>query len=203
MTSRPAQVVMTGVANMASIRAGLQRAGLSSELSADAAAIRQAERVVLPGVGAFAAGMQRLRDAGLVEVLRQRIVEGRPMLVICLGLQLLCRGSEESPGVEGLGVVDAVAKRFPGHVRVPQLGWNQVVPAKDCRLLRGGYAYFANSYRVPDPPAGWSFAMSHHGGSFVSALERGSVLACQFHPELSTSWGHELLSRWIKATAPC
>jgi glutamine amidotransferase len=80
---------------------------------------------------------------------------------------------------------------------VPQLGWNEVVPEPDCRLLRPGFAYYANSYRLESVPAGWSGALSDHGGSFVGALERGSVLACQFHPELSSRWGADLIESWL------
>ena len=91
----------------------------------------------------------------------------------------------------------AFARRFGEGVRVPQLGWNQIVPAAECQLLRGGYAYFANSYRLIEPPPGFAVATADHGGPFVAAIERGPLLACQFHPELSGAWGIELLRRWI------
>ena len=161
--------------------------------------------MVLPGVGAFAAGMARLRQLRLVEALRARLAAGRPTLAICLGLQLLCEASEESPSVEGLGVLAARITRFEGDVRVPQLGWNQVVPNAACQLLEEGHAYFANSYRLVDAPDGWRAARTDHGGPFVAALERDALLACQFHPELSGAWGAALLSRWLgrAEAAPC
>ena len=153
---------------------------------------------MLPGVGAFGAAMQRLVAAGLVDVLAERVRAGRPLLAICLGLQLLCESSAESPGVRGLGVVPGRVTRFDTGLRVPQLGWNFIKPEPACSLLTSGHAYFANSYRLTDTPAGWSAASAEYGGPFVAAFERGSVLACQFHPELSGRWGLQLLRRWLE-----
>jgi imidazole glycerol phosphate synthase glutamine amidotransferase subunit len=143
--------------------------------------------------------MDRLAELGLVEVLRARIAAGRATLAICLGLQVLASASTESPGTEGLGLVPDTVTRFPDGVVVPQLGWNRVTAGPGCRLLADGAAYFANSYKLDAVPAGWAGATSHHGGPFVAALERGAVLACQFHPELSGDWGHGLVARWIAA----
>lgn len=193
-------MVKTGSANLASVLAALARAGAEAELSQDAGAVAAAARLVLPGVGAFGAAVERLRTAGLYEVLARRIREGRPTLAICLGLQLLAEESEESPGTKGLGVIPGKVRRFPANVRVPQLGWNRVQPDGSCHLVSTGYAYYANSYRLETPPPNWSTALSLHGGPFVAALEKGAVLACQFHPELSGAWGASLLSRWLEAT---
>lgn len=190
-------VVRTGIANLASVLAGLTRAGGRPRVSEDPEQLVAAERVVLPGVGAFGAGMETLRAGGLVEAVKKRIAAGAPTLAVCLGLQLLGETSEESPGVAGLGVWTGQARRFPDSVRVPQFGWNQVEPKSSCRYLRAGYAYFANSYRLVESPAGWEPAFSEHGGPFVAALEKGEVLACQFHPELSGAWGRDLLERWV------
>ena len=191
-------VIRTGTANTASVLAGLSRAGAEPRLTSRAADIRDAGHVVLPGVGAFAAAMEALTtDDDLADAIRARVEDGRPTLCVCVGLQLLCESSEESPGVTGLGVVAGTARRFSGGVRVPQLGWNEVVPGEGCRLLTAGHAYFANSYRLVAAPAGWSAAMTDHGGPFVAAFERGAVVACQFHPELSGAWGLELLRRWL------
>lgn len=194
-------VVRTGVANLASVLSGLRKAGAEPHVSDDPSAVRAAGAVVLPGVGAFAAGVEVLSARGLGAAIADRVRAGRPLLAVCLGLQLLLEASEEGPGVSGLGVVPGEARRFEEAegVRVPQLGWNLVAPGEGCALLREGYAYFANSYRLVDPPAGFSCAMSSHGGPFVAAFERGPVLACQFHPELSGAWGIDLLRRWVAA----
>lgn len=198
-------VVRTGVANLASILAGLRRVGATPELTESARQIREAERVVLPGVGAFGAVMARLHELGLIEAVRERILAQRPTLAICLGLQVLAESSEESPGVAGLGILPAQVTRFPETVRVPQLGWNRITARSGCRLLESGYMYFANSYRLSAPPQGWSVATAPHGGDFVAAIERGPVLACQFHPELSGQAGIALLERWFTAKGgdPC
>ncbi len=189
-------VVATGTANLASVLAGLRRAGADPQTTRDPDVVAASDHVVLPGVGALAAAMDQLQGDGLDEALRARITEGRPTLAICLGLQVLLEGSDESPDVPGLGLVDGRATRFSGDIRVPQLGWNQVEP-DGCRLLEPGYAYFAHSFRLESAPDGWSAAYTDHGGRYVSALERGAVLACQFHPELSGAWGLALLRRWL------
>lgn len=191
-------IVRTGVANVASVQAAFERLGAEVILSDDPMIIRDAAHVVLPGVGAFGAGMERLRALALDAPLIARIEAGRATLAICLGLQLLAEQSEESPGVAGLGVLPTRVTRFEGtSVRVPQLGWNKVEAQAGCTFLRDGYAYYANSYKLDAIPDGWSGAMSEHGAPFVAGIERGKVLACQLHPELSGSWGHDVLSRWL------
>lgn len=190
-------IISTGTANLASVIAGLERAGARARVTANAADVATAQRAVLPGVGAFGAAMGELERAGLVDAVRERVLAGKPTLTICLGLQLLCESSEESPGVKGLGVLPVGVKRFAGAMRVPQLGWNTVEPGAGCRLLQPGHAYFANSFHVAAAPAGWNVAWTDYGGRFVSAVEKGHVLACQFHPELSGEWGLALLRRWL------
>jgi imidazole glycerol-phosphate synthase subunit HisH len=196
-------VVDTGTANLASMMAALTRCGAKPEPCRDPAVVRAAERVVLPGVGAFAAGMERLRACDLVGALAERVAAGRPLLCVCLGLQLLCAASDESPGVAGIAVIADTVHRFTARAGerliVPQLGWNLVEPAPGCRVLERGHAYYANSYRLEKIPKDWNGATTDHGGPFVAALERGAVLACQFHPELSGPWGHALLGRWLEA----
>ena len=198
-------VVRTGTANIASVLAGLRRAGAEARVSSDPRDVETARRAVLPGVGTVSAAMQRIDGAGLAGPLRQRILDGRPTLCVCLGLQLLASGSEESPDVLALGIVPGRVTRFTGGVRVPQLGWNRIEAGEGCRLLEDGHAYFANSYKLDETPEGWCAATADHGGRFVAAMERGSVLACQFHPELSGAWGLDLIRRWLAAgeEAPC
>ena len=199
----PVAVVRTGTANLASVLAGLRRAGAEPFLTDSPSDIEQAPRLILPGVGAFAAAMEALRTGGLVEPLKARIAADKPTMTICLGLQLLAKTSEESPGEEGFGIVDAEVKRFPTTVRVPQLGWNKIQPVGDCKLLSEGYVYFANSYRIPEVPEGWNGAVSEHAGTFVAALEKNNLLACQFHPELSGKFGAALLEKWVQGGAAC
>ena len=191
-------LVQTGTANIASVRAALQRLGGEPVPAETPAQILSASHLVLPGVGAFGAAMQNLEQAGLVEALRTRLQKGSPTLVICLGLQLLAETSEESPGVKGLGIVSGSITRFSDELRVPQFGWSSVNATEQCHYLHSGYSYFANSYCMRDIPEGWDVALSDYGGKYVAAMERDGVLACQFHPELSGAWGHGLISRWLE-----
>ena len=202
MTAPTVYICQTGIANTASVAAAFKRLGTQPLLCGDGATLRAAKLVVLPGVGAFGAGMKQLNEVGLAAVIRDRITAGCPTLAICLGLQLLAECSEEAPGVGGIGAVTGSVERInktdDPKVRVPQLGWNSVEPDAGCQLLRAGYAYFANSYALYSAPVDYQAAYTDHGGRFVAALERGAVLACQFHPELSGRWGQELLGRWLE-----
>ena len=195
-------IVDSGVANLASITSGLGRLGASVAVTRDPAAVRQAPRVVLPGVGAFGAGMGALRAGGLDGAIRDVAASGTPLLGICLGMQLLCQASDETPGVPGLGVIAGGCRRLPADVRVPHLGWNTVTAQSGGGLVATGVAAFANSYALRDAPAGWTAAWTTHGVPFVAALERLGVLACQFHPELSGAYGAALLQRWLMGAKP-
>lgn len=194
-------IVRTGTANLASVAAAIERAGCAARLSDDPGELAAAARLVLPGVGAFGPVAARLDELGLREPLLRRIADGRPTLAVCLGLQLLATASEESPGARGLGALPATVTRFAAGLRVPHLGWNRLAAGAGCRLLEDGEAYFANSYKLDAVPEGWRGATAEHGAPFVAALERGAVLACQFHPELSGAWGQRLVERWLAATA--
>lgn len=190
-------IVPTGTANIASVMAAFRRLGAQPRVSESAAEVVAAPHVMLPGVGAFAASMARLAEHGLDVALRERIAADRPTICICVGHQLLFETSDESPGVRGLGIAPGHVGRFTGDVRVPQFGWNEVQPAEDTRLLESGYAYFANSFRATAAP-GWTIAFATHGGRYVAAMERGNVIGCQFHPELSGAYGEALLSRFLE-----
>jgi len=192
-------VIRTGLANLASVLVGLRRAGAEPFATEDPKDVRDASHVELPGVGAFGAAMEHLEATGMADAVRERIAAGRPTLAICLGLQLLGESSEETPGVRGLCAVPTKIVRLPDTVRVPHFGWNDVAPAPECTLLTPGHAYFANSYCCPAVPPGWNAALTTHGVAFVAAMERGPLLACQFHPELSGDWGNALIARWLKA----
>jgi imidazole glycerol phosphate synthase glutamine amidotransferase subunit len=166
-------------------------------VSAAPARIVEASHVMLPGVGAFAASMARLIAVGADVALVERLAADRPTIAICVGHQLLFETSDESPGGRGLGFVEGHVGRFPEMVRAPQFGWNEVEAGEAAVLLESGHAYFANSYRAVEAP-GWRVAWADHGGRFVAAMERGNLLGCQFHPELSGAYGAALLSRFME-----
>ena len=192
-------IVPTGTANLASVMAAFRRLGAEPQVAEHAEDITHATHVMLPGVGAFGISMARLREQGLDDAVRERVLADRPTICICVGHQLLFESSEESPGSTGLGVIPERIGRFGAGVRVPQFGWNLVRPAEGCNLLEEGYAYFANSYRALAAP-GWNVAQAEHGGAYVAAVELGNVIGCQFHPELSGAYGSALLSRFLELT---
>ena len=190
-------IVPTGTANLASVEAAFGRLGAKTTVALDPGVILDASHVMLPGVGAFGASMAPLVESGADKALKARIEADGPTLCICVGHQLLFEASEESPGVAGLSVIEGRIERFSEGVRVPQFGWNEVEAGADCNLLDSGYAYFANSYRATEAP-GCRVATATHGGRFVAAIERGNLIGCQFHPELSGHHGAALLSRFLE-----
>lgn len=221
--SRPdVYIAATGAANLASIGAGLERAGARPIVTDDPARIASARLAVLPGVGAFGPAARRLEETGLADAFRARMNSDLPVMGICLGMQLFFEESAEAPGIKGLGLLPGRIARFSGDLPLPQLGWNRVRAAKHAEtygsdaesedsvktgtcnasgfLVRDGWAYFANSYRLASIPAGYRAALAEYGEPFVAALENetGSVLLCQFHPELSGLWGSALIARWIE-----
>jgi imidazole glycerol-phosphate synthase subunit HisF len=191
-------IVDSGVANLASIASAFRRLGANVLVTGDAGAVRDAPRVVLPGVGAFGAGLGALRARQLDRAVSQAVARGTPLLGVCLGMQMLCEASEEAPGVAGLGIISGTCRRLPQDVRVPHLGWNAVTAA-GAGLVATGVAAFANSYALREAPAGWIPAWTTHGVRFVAALQKSGerLLACQFHPELSGAYGAALLERWL------
>lgn len=194
------QIINTGVANIRSLQAAFDRIGVDWSLTEDGSIVDSASHVVLPGVGAFGAAADSLDRLQIRESIQNRLLQPeKSTLCICLGLQLLCNGSEESESHQGLGIIDATIERFSDNVAVPQLGWNAVVPHESCqeKLFESGEAYFANSFRMGHPPDGWDYATTDYDGGFVSCVWRDKTLACQFHPELSGTWGQALLKGWV------
>ncbi len=194
------QIINTGVANIRSLQAAFDRLAEPWQLTDDAQEIKSASHVVLPGVGAFAAAVESIDRLNLRETIVNRLRHpDSPTLCICLGMQLLAESSDESQSARGLGIIPHQIKRFGNHLAVPQLGWNQVAPQSD-GPYETGEAYFANSFRLENPPEGWGFAQTNYGENFVSSIWRGRTLACQFHPELSGRWGQQVLRNWINGT---
>ena len=191
----PVFYVDTGVANLASVTAAFARLGRRCA-EANSRDVDAAELLVVPGVGNYGAAVRTLQQRGLFEPLRRRVQRGRPTLGICLGMQLMCSGSEEAAQAPGIGALPGSLRRFPAGVRAPQMGWNRV--ASNGGAVPDGVAYFANSYALPAQSSpGWQLASCRHGVDFVAAAQRGAVLLCQFHPELSGRYGADLLRGWL------
>jgi cyclase len=194
----PLIVVRTGTSNAASIFACLRRAGFAPEWASEPEQVQHAAFVMVPGVGTFGDALAGIRSSGMEEVLKERVRSLRPTFFICVGIQLLARTSEESPGVTGLCLLDTDVVRLPPTVLVPQHGWNEVLPCSVGAQVMNtrGAAYFSNSFCIRAPPSGWWHSSTTHGYTFCSSIERGPVCATQFHPELSSAFGHDIIKRW-------
>lgn len=191
-------VIDYGVGNLYSVEKAFAQLGAEAVVTSDPAVIAGADKVVLPGVGAFGDCMNNLAEYNLIEVIRQVIARGTPFLGICLGLQLLFAGSEEDPGVPGLGILPGMVRKIvaPG-LKIPHMGWNSLDFHAPSPLFAGlpqaPYVYFVHSYHaVPDDPA-LITASTDYGGSVTAAVGRGRLQAVQFHPEKSGAVGLQIL----------
>ncbi len=191
-------LVDAGGTNIGSVRYALQRLGVDAALTADAASIRAADKVILTGVGAAGPGMKRLRELGLVDLLRSLT---QPVLGVCLGMQLLCAHSEEGD-TECLDLIPASVRRFSEALgsRIPHMGWNRLVAQQPHPLLVGlgadDQAYFVHSYAVP--LGDYSLATTDYGGEFSSVIARDNFYGMQFHPERSATVGARLLQNFLE-----
>jgi imidazole glycerol-phosphate synthase subunit HisH len=193
--------------NAPSVSYALTHLGLDHRLVATPEALRSADRLVLPGVGAARATLDSLYGADLVDGLHERVLrDGVPFLGICIGLQVLFEHSEEGD-VEGLGWIPGVVRRFPDSVRVPQIGWNAVRPTRAHPVTDGlgdsAHCYFVNSYYCEPADPGDLLAVTEYGSPFCSVAARGNVLATQFHAEKSGPLGLGLLERFADWEPRC
>jgi glutamine amidotransferase len=198
-------VVDYGIGNLRSAEKALQHLGADAALTSERHDIERADAVVLPGVGAFGACMAALRTAGLEAVTRAAATDGRPFLGICIGMQMLFEGSDESPEVDGLGVVAGRVTRLPESERLPQIGWNtlDVTPGSEvcAQLPEPAWLYFVHSYAPEPDDDGVVGAWCVYGRRFAAAIEQGPVWATQFHPEKSGDVGLRLLRNFVEAAA--
>ena len=203
-------VVDYGMGNLRSVSKALESLGASVRVSSDAADVNQADKLILPGVGAFPAAMRELAARGLVEPVKAAIAKGTPYLGICLGLQLLLEQSDEGGGAAGLGILQGRVRRFATNgsgLKVPHMGWNQIVRSpksevrSGCPLLRdisdGSFVYFVHSYYAEPADSSVTALETDYGGRFASMVWRKNLYATQFHPEKSQAVGLKLLKNFI------
>ncbi len=198
-------VVDYGMGNLRSVSKALESLGASVRVSSRPEDITGADKVILPGVGAFPAAMRELRQRGLAEPVKAHIGSGKPYLGICLGLQLLFERSEEGGGAEGLGVLKGSVKRFTAQppLKIPHMGWNSVTRrvSRDCPLLHGvadgSFVYFVHSYYAEPTDRAVVVLESEHGERFAAMAWRERLFATQFHPEKSQAVGLRLLQNFV------
>lgn len=200
-----------GIGNLRSVQKALEAVGAQVVLSADPADVTRADKLVLPGVGAFGDGMAGLQDGGWVLRLLEAAARGVPLLGICLGMQLFFERSDESPGVPGLRLLPGAVRRFPpnlvgadaARLKIPHTGWNQLWPLVASPLLAGlepgAYAYFNHAYYCAPVQAGDVLAESDYGLRFAAVVGRANLFGVQFHPEKSQAVGLRILRNFVES----
>ncbi len=189
--------------NLRSVQKAFEVCGAKVTISSQASVISRADKIVLPGVGAFGEAMRELKKLGLISILKDKIRKGTPYLGLCLGLQLLFEKSEEGR-TPGLGIISGEVRRFKGDFKIPHMGWNTLnVKTKNCAILKGlkkeEYFYFVHSYFAEPKDKSWIAATTPYGGKvFCSAIAKDNLFATQFHPEKSQTSGLKIIRNFIQ-----
>ncbi|MBQ2987401.1 MAG: imidazole glycerol phosphate synthase subunit HisH [Tyzzerella sp.] len=190
--------------NIKSVEKALQKLNAEVVITKDANEILNADKVILPGVGAFGDAMANLRKYGLDKVIHQVVEKGTPFLGICLGLQLLFERSDETPGAIGLGILEGEVLRIPDkdNLKIPHMGWNSLHLQNQGRLFKGlseqSYVYFVHSYYLKAKDEKIVKATTNYSVNIHASVEKGNVFACQFHPEKSSEVGLQILRNFVE-----
>ena len=196
-------IIDYGAGNLHSVKNALDFLGAESVITSDAEEILKADRVILPGVGAFGDAMESLEKKGLISVIKKAALSGKPFLGICLGMQLLFSESEESPNVKGLDIFKGRIVKIPDRgLKIPHIGWNSLTLKKESKILSGlgdePYVYFVHSYYLEAEDKGVISAAAEYGEELSVAIERENIFATQFHPEKSGKTGLKILKNFIE-----
>ena len=197
-------IIDYGAGNLASVKKAFDHIGAKSVITSDRETVLAAEGVVLPGVGAIGFAMDKLKDAGMDEVVKAVAAKGTPLLGICLGMQMFLDESEESFGgednVNGLGLIKRTVRKFPSSIglKIPQIGWNDLQDVTGSILSEGDYVYFVHSYYCDLENASDVAAYTTYGIKYCCALEKDNIFACQFHPEKSGEAGLNILRKFVR-----
>ena len=189
--------------NVKSVEKALEFLGAEAVLTRDPKVLLNADKVILPGVGAFGDAMKRLEEYGLIPIISQIVEKKTPFLGICLGLQLLFDASEESPGVQGLGLLHGTIRRIPDApgLTIPQIGWNNLSYPNPGRLFQGipegSFVYFVHSYYLDAEDKSIVTATTPYGVTVEASVEKENLFACQFHPEKSSDTGMQILRNFL------
>lgn len=195
-------VIDYGAGNLRSVENALNELHASFEITSKADDLERASAILLPGVGHFGQMMRSLERLNLVKPLRAAIQKGVPYLGICLGMHALFEGSDEAPGLEGLGIFRGQIRRFPEGMKVPHMGWNALSLRAGARMFEGvgtnPFVYFAHSYYLPLNELANGAATADYGFSFVAAVEQNEIFGTQFHPEKSGELGLRMLRNFVR-----
>lgn len=196
-------IIDYGMGNLFSVEKAFAKLGADVVVSRDAAVIAKADKVVLPGVGAFGDCMKNLAEYGLIDVIKDFADSGKPFLGICLGLQLMFEGSEETPGVTGLGIFKGMVRKINApELKIPHMGWNSLLLGTASSLFKGlpenSYVYFVHSYQAVPEDDQLITAYCEYGEKVTAAVGRGNVQAMQFHPEKSSGTGMKILQNFVE-----
>ena len=190
--------------NIKSVEKAMHLLGQEVKITRDRDEILKADKVILPGVGAFGDAMGKLHQYHLVDVIKEVVAKGTPFIGICLGLQLLFESSDETPGVEGLGILKGKILRIPDAegLKIPHMGWNSLKFPKEGRLFKGlpedSYVYFVHSYYLEAEDESIVTATTEYSTLIHASVEQGNVFACQFHPEKSSDVGIQILKNFVE-----
>ena len=195
-------IIDYGVGNLFSLRSSFAAIGAEAFVSGDPAELAKADRLILPGVGAFGDAARKLRDSSLDVFVKEQAASGKPLMGICLGMQLLFEKSYEYGEHEGLGLlkgqVVGMSGRLPAELKIPHMGWNALQLTKPAKLLQdGSYVYFVHSFYAENC-AGSIAAVTDYGIPITAAVEQGNIFGCQFHPEKSGNVGLEILKKFCE-----
>jgi len=201
-------IVDYGMGNLGSIENMLKKIGVETIITSDKEHIQNATKIILPGVGSFDKAMTNLEELSLIEIIKNKVLESKtPILGICLGMQLLTKGSEEGE-LNGLGLIDAYSKKFDFSLLecsspIPHMGWNHVHLKKESKLLKNNIEkqnrfYFVHSYAVSCNNKEDILTTTHYEYEFVSSFEKNNIIGCQFHPEKSHKFGMKLLKNFVE-----
>lgn len=194
-------IIDYGVGNLFSLESSLKAIGAQTVVSGDPDVIRSADKLILPGVGAFEDAAKKLKNSGLDEIIKEETLKGKPLLGICLGMQMLFERSYEFGCFEGLGLIKGeirpISERIPKGLKIPHIGWNALKFTKnDCPIFKyikdGDYVYFVHSYSAVNCTEN-TVAMTEYGAELTAAVAKGNVYGCQFHPEKSSDVGLSIL----------
>ncbi len=195
----PIVIIDYGMGNLRSVQKAFEKCGHNAIITSDAGHVQQAEKVVLPGVGAFGACMENLGKFGLISTIRKIVEDRKPLLGICMGLQVLFEEGEEFGKHEGLGIIPGKVVKFklPKAYKIPHMGWNRIIKKRRVPILADieehAYFYFVHSYHVVPKDPDVIVTLTDYGKPFVSSIAKDNIYACQFHPEKSQATGLKIL----------